>query len=124
MNESRIRLGRFDKWGYKNSFSKGELARELVYTNEDKDNLKQEIERLNKENEELKKIQCTFLGTGCKAEMERLNNSLQQRDNIIKEVRELLESKKHCERLFGGVEGKTFTERALEILDKADKDHK
>lgn len=38
--------------------------------------------------------------------------------SIIKEVRELLESKKHCERLLGGVEGKTFTEQALEILDK------
>ena len=47
MSENRIRLGRFDKWGYKNSFSKGELARELVYTNEDNDALKEEIERLN-----------------------------------------------------------------------------
>lgn len=35
---------------------------------------KKEIERLNKENEVLKKIQCTFLGTGCKEEIERLNN--------------------------------------------------
>lgn len=34
----------------------------------------EENKRLNKENEELKKIQCTFLGTGCKAEIERLNN--------------------------------------------------
>ena len=46
-------------------------------------------------------------------EIERLNN-------IIKEVRELLENKKHCERLFGGVEGKSFTEQALEILDKGE----
>jgi DNA-binding Lrp family transcriptional regulator len=51
-----------------------------------------------------------------KEEIERLNN-------IIKEVRKLLESKKHCERLFGGVEGKSFTEQALEILDKADKEN-
>ena len=29
---------------------------------------------------------------------------------------EVLESKRHCERLFGGVEGKSFTEQALEIL--------
>ena len=43
--------------------------------------LREEIERLNKENEELKKIQCTFLGTGCKAEIERLNN-------IINELKE------------------------------------
>ena len=46
--------------------------------------LLEEIERLNKENEELKKIQCTFLGTGCKAEIERLNN-------IINELEKWLE---------------------------------
>lgn len=43
MSERKIRLGRFDKYGYKNIFSKGELARELVYTNEDNDNLKQTL---------------------------------------------------------------------------------
>ena len=42
----KIRLGRFDKWGYKNSFSKGELARELVYTNEENDNLKQVLNEI------------------------------------------------------------------------------
>ena len=42
-----------------------------------------EIERLNKENEELKKIQCTFLGTGCKAEMERLNNIINEFDKWL-----------------------------------------
>ena len=55
-----------------------------------------ELEKINKEldksnitileeNEELKKIQCTFLGTGCKAEIERLNN-------IIKEALILIEN--------------------------------
>lgn len=44
----------------------------------------EENKRLNKENEELKKIQCTFLGTGCKEEIERLNN-------IIKEAIEYIE---------------------------------
>lgn len=39
------RLGRFDKGGYKNSFSKGELARELVYINKDYDNLKQQVKK-------------------------------------------------------------------------------
>jgi hypothetical protein len=47
MNEGKTRLGKFDKWGYSNMFSKKELARELVYTNEDNYNLQQEIERLN-----------------------------------------------------------------------------
>ena len=46
-------------------------------------------------------------------EIERLHS-------IIKEAIELLESKKHCERLFGGVEEKTFTEQAIEILDKGE----
>lgn len=39
------RLGRFDKDGYKNSFSKGELAKELVYMNRDYDNLKQQVKK-------------------------------------------------------------------------------
>ena len=37
-----IRLGEFNKDGYKQNFSKGELARELVYMNNDYDNLKKE----------------------------------------------------------------------------------
>ena len=40
-----IRLGRFDKWGYKNSFSKGELARELTYMNRDYDKLEQQYKK-------------------------------------------------------------------------------
>lgn len=40
-----VRLGRFDKDGYKNSFSKGELARELVYMNKDYDNLEQQVKK-------------------------------------------------------------------------------
>ena len=48
-------------------------------------------------------------------EIERLHS-------IIKEVREILESKKHCERFFGGVEGKTFTEQVLEKLKGSDKE--
>lgn len=39
------RLGRFDKDGYKNSFSKGELAKELVYMNRDYDNLEQQVKK-------------------------------------------------------------------------------
>ena len=35
-----IRLGNFTKQGYKDNFSKGELARELVCMNNDYDNLK------------------------------------------------------------------------------------
>ena len=41
--DKEIRLGRFDKWGYKNSFSKGELARELTYMNRDYDNLEHQV---------------------------------------------------------------------------------
>ena len=44
-----------------------------------------EIERLNKENEELKKIQCPFLGTGCKAEIEKLNNIINEMEKELKE---------------------------------------
>lgn len=43
--DKEIRLGRFDKWGYKNSFSKGELARELTYMNRDYDKLEQKVQK-------------------------------------------------------------------------------
>lgn len=43
--DKEIRLGRFDKWGYKNSFSKGELARELTYMNRDYDKLEQKCKK-------------------------------------------------------------------------------
>ena len=61
-------------------------------------------------------------------EKQRLYIALRNKDkeierlhSIIKEAIELLESKKHCERLFGGVEEKTFTEQAIEILEKENK---
>ena len=43
--DKEIRLGRFDKWGYKNSFSKGELAREFTYMNRDYDKLEQQVKK-------------------------------------------------------------------------------
>lgn len=43
--DKEIRLGRFDKWGYKNSFSKGKLARELTYMNRDYDKLEQKVQK-------------------------------------------------------------------------------
>ena len=52
--DKEIRLGRFDKWGYKNSFSKGELARELTYMNRDYDKLEQQCK---KQKEAINKIQ-------------------------------------------------------------------
>lgn len=44
-----IRLGKFDKEGYKQNFSKGELARELVFMNKD-------YEALKKENKKYKEV--------------------------------------------------------------------
>lgn len=43
-----IRLGKFDKDGYKRNFSKGELARELVYMNNDYDKLEKKIKNIKK----------------------------------------------------------------------------
>lgn len=40
-----IRLGRFDKYGYMCTFSKGELARELVCMNSDYDKLEKENQK-------------------------------------------------------------------------------
>lgn len=43
--DKESRLGKFDKWGYKNSFSKGELARELTYMNRDYEKLEQQCKK-------------------------------------------------------------------------------
>lgn len=57
MNEER--LGRFNKWGYKNSFSKGELANELVYMNRDYDKLQSKLQDKEKIIEDAKdKLYC------------------------------------------------------------------
>ena len=45
MEKEITRLGKFDKWGYKNNFSKGELARELTYMNEDYANLETQLKK-------------------------------------------------------------------------------
>lgn len=52
---SEIRLGKFDKWGYKNSFSKGELARELTFMNRDYEELQQNNEKLKERIEYLER---------------------------------------------------------------------
>ena len=83
-------------------------------------------DKIKKQQEEIERLKLELSGyrqailqdkeiLGLKQENERLHS-------IIKEVREILESKKHCERFFGGVEGKTFTEQVLEILDKINKE--
>lgn len=89
--------------------------RSIKEMNKRLDEREQEIERLNEENEELKKIQCTFLGTGCKAEIERLHS-------IIKEVREYIEKTKfkYCDdELCYMIEN--HYNNILEILDKENK---
>lgn len=49
-----IRLGRFDKYGYMCTFSKGELARELVCMNNDYDKLEKENQKYKARWENLK----------------------------------------------------------------------
>lgn len=67
--------------------------------------LRSEIIELKEENKTLKELNVCV---GC-------DNNPDYKSRIDKAI-EILESKKHCERLFGGVEGKTFTEQAIEIL--------
>lgn len=54
--DKEIRLGRFDKWGYKNRFSKGELARELTYMNRDYDKLEQQVKKQKEVIDKIKKL--------------------------------------------------------------------
>lgn len=51
-----IRLGKFDKEGYKQNFSKGELARELVCMNNDYYKLEQENKKYKEVINKIKNI--------------------------------------------------------------------
>ena len=94
--DKEIRLGRFDKWGYKNSFSKGELARELTYMNRDYDQLEQHCKKQNeviaqlknktKENIENAKYEITTLTIGDKAYYQYIEKILDNYVDILKEV--------------------------------------
>jgi len=67
------------------------------------DSLLQENERLKKENEELKELQCSFLGTGCKNKMEDLQRKAElgehykhlyseikkQKDDVVEYIKSL-----------------------------------
>lgn len=89
-----IRLGKFDKQGYKDSFSKGELARELVCMNNDYDKLEKENQKYKeviekaKEWVERKINSCTIeansttTDTMCRITIVGLNHLL----DILKEV--------------------------------------
>ena len=48
--------------------------------------------------------------------IKKLEKELDKYKNTVDETIKILESKKHCERLLGGVERKTFTEQALDKL--------
>lgn len=72
--------------------------------------LKERIEELEEENKTLKELNVCV---GC-------NNNPDYKSRIDKAI-EILESKKHCERLCGGRDGKTFTEQAIDILKGEEK---
>ena len=84
--DKEIRLGRFDKWGYKNSFSKGELARELTYMNRDYDKLEQKVQKQKEVIDKAEKIlnECKLLMTHEFDWEEQVGNAL----DILKEVLE------------------------------------
>ena len=80
--------------------------------------LEQEIERLNTDKEQL-----TSLVNSCQKEIRKLKDQLQQKENIIKEVREFIEDGRLYESN-GNVLSIANTgcgKKMLEILDKEDK---
>lgn len=84
--DKEIRLGRFDKWGYKNSFSKGELARELTYMNRDYDKLEQQVKKQKEVIDKLEFIR-NRKNQGCS--QETINKmAIELVDSWLKEVSE------------------------------------
>lgn len=82
--DKEIRLGRFDKWGYKNSFSKGELARELTYMNRDYDKLEQQCKKQKEVIDKAIEFSNKNWGTWCSNHL----GYMTELQNILKEVSE------------------------------------
>lgn len=87
--DKEIRLGRFDKLGYKNSFSKGELARELTYMNRDYDKLEQQCKKQKEVIDKIKDL-LTIKKLRCLNENDYILNVLDLDDilDIVEEVSE------------------------------------
>lgn len=83
--DKEIRLGRFDKWGYKNSFSKGELARELTYMNRDNDKLEQQCK---KQKEIIDKINLIIKGIHYGGNEDYYMEKIKEINGLLKEVSE------------------------------------
>ena len=80
-----IRLGKFDKQGYKDSFSKGELARELVCMNNDYDKLEKENQKYKEViNKAINYINNNIIGIDIKSDNIMLNRT--ELLDILKEV--------------------------------------
>ena len=81
-----IRLGKFDKQGYKDSFSKGELARELVCMNNDYDKLEKENQKYKEViNKAINYINNNIIGIDIKSDNIMLNRT--ELLDILKEVK-------------------------------------
>lgn len=69
--------------------------RKIEEIRENETKLIDEIKQLEKENQELKKMQCTYLGTGCQAKMKEYKSQqkefIEYMNKVIKEL-ELLET--------------------------------
>lgn len=80
-----IRLGKFDKEGYKQNFSKGELARELVFMNKDYEALKKENKKYKEViNKAIDYINNNIIGIDIKSDNIMLNRT--ELLDILKEV--------------------------------------
>lgn len=83
-----IRLGNFTKQGYKDNFSKGELARELVCMNNDYDNLKKENEKYKEIIDKAKKLHNEFASKNSLLVFEN-NNLIDFMNNLISVLKEV-----------------------------------
>lgn len=83
-----IRLGKFDKQGYKDSFSKGELARELVCMNNDYDKLEKENQKYKEVIDKAKKLHNEFASKNSLLIFEN-NNLIDFMNNLINILKEV-----------------------------------
>ena len=83
-----IRLGKFDKEGYKQNFSKGELARELVFMNKDYEALKKENKKYKEAISKLRELHHEFAIKNSMLVFEN-NNLIDFMNNLINILKEV-----------------------------------
>lgn len=80
------------------------------------------IEQLQQENNQLKEMQCTFLGTGCKRQLDLYKSVVDEVNEKIKEMNNRFKNGLFIDNYLGGRRTRELFEEIFQILSKVNKE--